>query len=72
MGFIDNIFQSPTLTGMFASVVAMVYFILMQINPNLPAGLIFALAIGYVVYLLKSNTVGKVKLPAITDNISES
>ena len=58
---------SPFFLGLYASVLAMVYFFLMTINPNLPPSLIFSLIIGYFVYYMYGGVV-KIPLPKISDN----
>ncbi len=59
--------SSPFFFGMMASFLAMLYFILMTINPNLPPALVFSLVIGYFAYYVRGGTSGplKIGLPSI-------
>ena len=47
--------DSPIALGLTASVLALLYFFLMMINPNLPPALVFSAIIGYFVYSMKNN-----------------
>ena len=60
--------DSPIALGLSASVVALLYFILMTISPNLPPALVFSAIIGYFVYTMKSNGVKNISLPKISSS----
>jgi len=52
-----NLTQSPFMAGITASTIAILYFLLMTISPNLPPALLFSLAIGYLTYTLTKSTI---------------
>lgn len=49
-----GIFQNPFATAVAASLVAMLYFFLMTISPNLPPAIVFSMLVGYFVYVIQS------------------
>jgi hypothetical protein len=63
--------ESPLTFGIVASALAMLYFFLMTVNPNLPPALVFSIIIGYFVYSIKSGGVKNIQLPRITMNYKE-
>lgn len=48
--WLQNMLKNPLYTGMFASIMAMFYFLLMSINANLPPALVFSGCVGYFAY----------------------
>ncbi len=63
--------NSPIAFGIASFVLALLYFFLMTVNPNLPPALVFSIIIGYFVYSIKSGTVQSIQLPKIDYSISE-
>ena len=61
-----NLNLSPFFLGLSASVMALLYFFLMTINPNLPPALVFSLVIGYFVYYANGGSVKNIRLPLIS------
>ena len=61
--FISN---SPIAFGIASFVLALLYFFLMTVNPNLPPALVFSMIIGYFVYSIKTGAVQSIPLPKIT------
>ena len=58
-----NLFtNSPVIIGIGAGLTALLYFILMTINPNLPPAIVFSTVIGYFAYSLSKNkSIGKLE-----------
>jgi len=53
LDFVSNYFSNPNpiVAAMGAAALALMYFVMMTINPNLPPAIIFSLIIGYFVYM---------------------
>ena len=63
-------FDSPIALSLTASIIALLYFFLMTVSPNLPPALVFSTVIGYFVYSMKTNgnnnRIQSISLPKIS------